>query len=109
MTGDTKATGKPVFKDIENNAGNIVLLHALSKADAFQKNTINSLLFKKWFTSNEADKLLALLKELGSFEYASNLLVLQASRCRMLLESLPQSHAKNALDDLIKTVEVRRQ
>ena len=59
MSGDTQSTGKPVFKDIENNAGNVVLLHALSKADVVQKNTINSLFFKKWFTSLEAEKLLA--------------------------------------------------
>jgi geranylgeranyl pyrophosphate synthase len=71
MAGDVQNTGKPLFKDIENNAGNIVLLHALSKADAIQKNAISSLLFKKWFTSLEAEKVVAILKELGSFEYAA--------------------------------------
>jgi geranylgeranyl pyrophosphate synthase len=108
MTGDTNATGKPAFKDIENNAGNVVLLHALSKADAIQKNTINSLLFKKWFTSLEAEKLLALLTELGSFENAVSMLNAQTKLCRSLLESLPPSHAKNALDELTRTVEVRK-
>ena len=109
MTGDTQSTGKPLFKDIENNAGNVVLLHALSKADATQKNTINSLLFKKWFTSLEADKLLAVLKELGSFEYAASILNLQTIRCRSMLESLPASHAKNALDELTRSIAVRKE
>jgi geranylgeranyl diphosphate synthase type I len=108
MSGDTRNTGKPAFKDIENNAGNVVILHALSKADAIQKNTINSLLFKKWFTSLEADKLLSLLKELGSFEHAESLLSVQTSLCRSLLEFLPPSHARNALNALIQTVEVRK-
>ena len=109
MSGDTKSTGKPLFKDIENNAGNVVLLHALSKGDAIQKNAINSLLFKKWFTSLEAEKVARLLQELGSFEYAEALLRTQTMRCRSLLGSLPQSHARNALDELIGTLEVRKE
>ncbi len=109
MSGDTQSTGKPTFKDIENNAGNVVLLHALSKADTMQKNTINSLLFKKWFTSIEAQKLLTLLEELGSFEYATSLLSSQTATCRKLLELLPASHARNALDELTRTVELRKE
>jgi len=109
MSGDTQATGKPLFKDIENNAGNVLLVHALSKADAFQKSAINSLLFKKWFTSIEVDKLLAILKELGSFEYASGLLAIQTGRCRALLESLPPSHARNALEELTRGLGVRKE
>jgi geranylgeranyl pyrophosphate synthase len=109
MMGNTASTGKPVFKDIENNAGNVVLLHALSNADVVQKNTINSLLFKKWFTSLEAEKLLALLKDLGSFEYAASLLSAQTTYCRSMLDSLPPSHARNALEELTRTVEVRKE
>ncbi len=109
MSGDTKNTGKPVFKDIENNAGNIVLLHALSKADVVQKNTINSLLFKKWFTSLEAEKLLALLNELGSFDYARALLGAQTALCRSILAHLPPSHARNAMEELLQTVEARKE
>ena len=108
MTGDTETTGKPVFKDIENNAGNVVLLHALSKANALQKNTINSLLFKKWFTSLEAAKLLSLLEELGSFEYAVSLLNAQTRLCRSLLDTLPPSHARSALEELTRSVEIRK-
>jgi geranylgeranyl pyrophosphate synthase len=108
MTGDTESTGKPVFKDIENNAGNVVLLHALSNADIVQKNAINSLLFKKWFTSLEEEKLMSILKELGSFEYASALLSSTTSHARNLLHSLPPSHARNALEELTRTVEVRK-
>jgi len=109
MAGNTESTGKPVFKDIENNAGNVVLLHALSNADIVQRNTINSLLFKKWFTSLEAEKLLGILKQLGSFQYAEALLSSKASYCRSVLQSLPPSHARNALEELTRTIEVRRE
>jgi len=109
MAGDSQNTGKPLFKDIENNAGNIVLLHALSKGDAIQKNAINSLLFKKWFTSLEAERVVGLLKELGSFDYAKALLRTQTGRCRSLLASLPPSHARNALEELLRTLEARKE
>lgn len=109
MTGNVQSTGKPVFKDIENNAGNVVLLHALSNADIVQKNMINSLLFKKWFTSMEAEKLLSVLNELGSFKYAWSLLNSQTSYCRNLLQSLPASHARNALEELTRSVEARKE
>jgi geranylgeranyl diphosphate synthase type I len=109
LRGNTLSTGKPVFKDIENNAGNVVLLHALSNADVLQKNAINSLLFKKWFTSLEAEKLLGLLNELGSFEYAYSLLGQQTALCRTLLNSLPASYARNALEELTRSVEVRKE
>jgi len=109
MTGETASTGKPLFKDIENNAGNIVLLHALSKGDAIQKNAINSLLFKKWFTSLEAEKVVSLLKELGSFDYAEALLRTQTGRCRSILGSLPPSHARNALEELLRALEARKE
>jgi geranylgeranyl pyrophosphate synthase len=108
ITGESQSTGKPMFKDIENNAGNVVILHALSNADIVQKNTINSMLFKKWFTSLEAERLLDILKELGSLEYAATLLSSKTSYCRSLLQSLPPSHARNALDELTRTVEIRR-
>jgi geranylgeranyl diphosphate synthase type I len=109
MRGNTLSTGKPVFKDIQNNAGNVVLLHALANADVLQKNAINSLLFKTWFTSLEAERLLGLLKDLGSFEYAYTLLGEQATTCRTLLKSLPPSHARNALEELVRSVEVRKE
>ena len=99
MSGDTQSTGKPVFKDIENNAGNIVLLHALSKGDAIQKNAINSLLFKKWFTSLEAEKVVHLL---GSSAPSS--MRPPCSECRPRAAGpswvSPPSHARNALGEL---------
>lgn len=109
MTGDSKTTGKPLFKDVQNNAGNVLLIHALSKADAFQKSSINSLLFKKWFTSIEVERLLSILKELGSFDYAAALLAGQIGRCRGILSSLPPSHARSALDEMTRNLDVRRE
>jgi geranylgeranyl pyrophosphate synthase len=109
LLGDTQHTGKPAFKDIENNAGNIVIVHTLAHANPMQRNVINSLLFKKWFTSIESEKLLQTLTELGSFNYASSLLHAEIAKCKAVLNLLPGSPAKDALVELIRTVEVRRE
>ena len=108
MSGDTRSMGKPRFKDIENNAGNVVLLHARSKADAIQRTDIDSFLLKKWLTSLDAARLIGIFKETGSFEYAASLLNVQTARCRGLLQLLPASHAKDALHALTRTIEIRR-
>ena len=109
MTGNAETTGKPLFKDVQNNAGNVLLIHALSKADAFQRSAINSLLFKKWFTSLEVERLLSILKELGSFDFATALLSTHTGHCKSLLESLPPSHARNALEELTRTMNIRKE
>ncbi len=109
IKGDSKTTGKPLFKDVQNNAGNVLLIHALSKADAFQKSAINSLLFKKWFTSLEVDRFILILKELGSFDYATALLEAQIARCRSILRDLPRSYARDALEELTKSLDVRKE
>jgi len=108
LAGDAKSTGKPVFKDIENNAGNIVIVHALSIATPMQKNTINSLLFKKWFTELESEKLLQTLTELDSFAHAASILNEQTARSRRLMGNLPKCPAREALELLISGIEVRR-
>jgi geranylgeranyl pyrophosphate synthase len=107
MAGSAESTGKPTFKDLENNAGNVILLHALSIADPMQKNIINSLLFKKWYSALEVERLLCLLQDLGSFDYARALLGVHVTRCRLLLEALRPSPAKSALEELVRSIEAR--
>ena len=107
ILGDTRTTGKPALKDVQNNSSNIVLTHALSKADPMQRNVISTLLFKKWFSAPEAERLRKTLRELGSFEYASALLSRQVAGSRDILQQLPESEARQTLLDLTHTLEVR--
>ncbi len=53
--------------------------------------------------------MVSLLKELGSFDYASALLRTQTGRCRSILSALPPSHARNALEELLRTLETRKE
>ncbi len=107
ILGDTSTVGKPTLKDIQNNSSNIVINHALSKADTMQRNAIASLLYKNWFSAPEAERLRKTLRELGSIEYANSLLERHATRSRELLEKLPKCEARETLLELTHTLEVR--
>ena len=73
VTGEQSKLGKPVMKDLQNNVCNIVLINALERGDAYRRNQINSMLYKKWFAVSDVRSLQSLLRELKSIEYASKL------------------------------------
>lgn len=97
VMGSKEAIGKPVFKDLQNNACNIVLVHALSTADTYQKNIILSLLYRKWFARRDIERLQNTLEDLGSARHASELAEKQLEASRDLLKVLPRSEAKEKL------------
>src|SRR2546428_11360538 len=107
ILGDTRTTGKPALKDVQNNPSNIVLTHALSKADPMQRNVISTLLFKKRFSAPEAARLRKTLRELGSFEYTSALLSGQVAGSRDILQQITESEAGQTLLDLTHSLEER--
>ncbi|MBI3116865.1 MAG: polyprenyl synthetase family protein [Thaumarchaeota archaeon] len=104
FTGQSKTTGKPIFKDMQNNACNIVLVHALAAGDVYKRNTISSMLYRKWFGISDAKKLLVTLTELGSLENATVLAEKYATRCRQLLAPLKPTPARQKLEKLTRLV-----
>jgi len=97
VMGSKRSIGKPVFKDLQNNACNIVLVHALSQADAYQKNSILSLQYRKWYAARDIAKLQEILEDLGSARHASELAERQLAVARDRLKVLPRSEAKDKL------------
>jgi geranylgeranyl pyrophosphate synthase len=108
ITGDQSQLGKPVMKDLQNNVCNIVLINALERSDAYRRNEINSMLYKKWFAVSDVRTLQSLLKELKSIEYASKLAEKYTAASRECLASLGESHAKDKLIGLTYALEMRR-
>lgn len=102
IVGNSKDTGKPPFKDIQNNASNIVLIHALSKLDVKGKKTINSLRWKKEVPESSAKKVIAMFENTGSLEYALGLASRYNAICRICLRSLPSSSVRERLDRLTR-------
>jgi len=108
VTGDQSQLGKPVMKDLQNNVCNIVLINALERGDAYRRNQINSMLYKKWFAMSDVRSLQSLLRELKSIEYASKLAEKYTAISRECLTSLKDSPVKDKLVGLTYALESRR-
>ncbi|HKT22765.1 MAG TPA: polyprenyl synthetase family protein [Nitrososphaerales archaeon] len=100
ITGSEMATGKPLLKDVQNNASNMVLIHAMEHADPYQKQALSSLMFKKWFALTEVDSLMKVLNALGSVEHSRRLEREFAGRAKGCLAALPGSEARTKLEKL---------
>lgn len=108
IVGDAQKLGKPIMKDIQNNASNIVLINAISNANPQQKNVIDSMLYSKWFTASDLQDLIGVLKTLGSIEYATSMLSSYAEKSRRCLQLLPDNAAKVKLEKLTYALESRK-
>lgn len=100
ITGNEEDTGKPLLKDLQNNATNLVLVYALAKADPYQKQAIHSLLYKKWYAIPEVQKLVRTLESLSAVDSAVALERRYAAKAKEALRALPDSKAKETLEGL---------
>lgn len=107
VSGDSAQLGKPIMKDLQNNACNIVLINALEKADPYKQNLINSMLYKKWFGFSDVRHLLRILTELKSINYASKLAEKYTNSSRDCLKVLRESSTKDKLVSLTYMLETR--
>ena len=108
VTGRTEEMGKPMFKDLQNNTSNIVLIHALSHGDHVKKSAIRTMMAKSAYGVVDAEGLQGILDDLGSVEYASDQCAKHASIARTNLSALPVSESKRTLEKLTYWLEQRR-
>jgi geranylgeranyl pyrophosphate synthase len=108
ITGDASQLGKPVLKDLQNNVCNIVLINALETGDAYRKNQLSSMIYKKWFAISDVRSLQSLLKELKSIDYSSKLAEKYTAASRDCLNQLGDSNVKEKLVALTHALETRR-
>jgi geranylgeranyl pyrophosphate synthase len=108
ITGATQEIGKPMLMDMQNNAGNIVLIHALANADPRKRNEIRGLMAKSEYGMADALEVQGILDDMGSVEFASKSCLKHASIARECLKSLPDTRAKQVLEELTRWLEGRR-
>lgn len=108
ITGTAEITGKPMLMDMQNNAGNIVLIHAITHAEPRKKNEIRRLMARSEYGLADALEVQGILDDLGSVEFASKSCLKHASLARELLKSLPSTPARQALEELTRWLEGRR-
>ncbi len=108
IAGNTSAIGKPILKDLQNNASNLVIIYALSRASHYQKQVIESMLWRKWFAMPDLKRLTLTLEELGSFVHSNEVAHQYAETARRTLRFLPPSEARDKLRRYSYGLEARR-
>ena len=108
LTGSSDEMGKPMLKDLQNNASNIVIIHALANADARTGSTLRSAMARTAFGVGDLVELLGILDDLGSVQYAAELSRKHAALARSKLKSLPGGEPRRTLELITEWLEARR-
>ena len=108
LTGSSDQMGKPMLKDLQNNASNIVVIHALAHADARTGNILRSAMAKSAYGLSDLVELLGIFDDLGSVEYAAKLSTEHAATARAKLKSLPPGPPRRTLELVTEWLEARR-
>lgn len=108
IVGESTSTGKPALKDLQNDANNIVIMHALANAPPHKRNLINSMMWKESYGIADLASLREVFDEVGSLGYAQELSARHASLARARLGKLKENGATQRLKELTQVLEVRR-
>ncbi len=108
LTGSTDEMGKPMLKDLQNNASNIVVIHALAHADARTGSALRSTMARSAYGVVDVVELLGIFDDLGSVQYATELCRKHAAIARSRLKNLPAGEPKRILEMITRWLEVRR-
>ena len=108
LTGSSDEMGKPMLKDLQNNASNIVVIHALAHADSRTGSSLRSTMARSVFGLGDVTDLLAIFDDLGSVQYATELSQRHAALARSRLRSLPRGEARRTLESITEWLEARR-
>jgi geranylgeranyl pyrophosphate synthase len=108
LTGSSDEMGKPMLMDLQNNASNIVVIHALSHADTKTGNLLRSAIARSAFGMGDVDELLGVFDDLGSVQYAAEMSKKHAALARSRLKALPLGEARRTLESITEWLEGRR-
>ncbi len=108
LTGSSDEMGKPMLKDLQNNASNIVVIHALANADAKTNSTLRSAMARSAYGLGDLVELLGIFDDLGSVQYAVELSKKHATLARSKLRGLPAGGPKRTLEMITEWLEGRR-
>ena len=108
MTGSVKEMGKPMMKDLQNNASNVVIIHAMAHADQKTRGVLRSAMKKNVYGLADIDEILSIFDDLGSVEYATKLGKKHAAMARARLKRLPEGKPKETLEQITYWLEARR-
>jgi geranylgeranyl pyrophosphate synthase len=108
LTGDSEEMGKPMLKDLQNNATNIVVIHSLAHADARTGSALRSAMARSAFGLGDAEALRKIFNDLGSISYAADLSRKHGALARAKLAGLPKGRPKEILEGITGWLVARR-
>lgn len=93
--------GKPLGIDIQEKKMTLPLIVALRESPRLKRRRILKIVKKDTKSSEDIDRVTSFVDEYGGIDYAENKMKSLAGQAYDLLEPLPASVAKNAMQDLI--------
>lgn len=93
--------GKPLGIDIKEKKMTLPLIHALRQATATERRGILRIMRSDRKSPEELDTVLSFVRTSGGLDYAREEMNRHAALAREELKALPESEARNALDQLV--------
>ncbi len=97
-----KDVGKPLGIDLQEKKMTLPLIHALEKADRSTKRSVMRIVRKKKKSREDVETVAAFVAEHGGIEYAHDTMMSHAETALNILETLPETEAREALADLVR-------
>ncbi len=97
LVGDETKLGKPIGSDIREGKGTVIVCHALTQANASQRETLAAVLGNHEASDDDVRRAMGLLRDLGGVEYTNDLAKRAIERATPHLDVLPPSSYKDLL------------
>jgi len=97
-----KDVGKPLGIDLQEKKMTLPLIYALTKADRSEKKRIMKVVRKKKKSREDVEKVGAFVQSHGGIAYAKSTMMKHADNALEILNTLPESDARNALANLVR-------
>jgi len=100
MSSEKKILGKDIGNDIRNGKKTLIAVHCLNNASKYDKKLLERIFGNLKATDKEVKQVFELFKKVGSIEYAKNTAIKYCEKAKKAIEILPDSHAKEILNEL---------
>jgi geranylgeranyl diphosphate synthase type I len=102
VTADENKLGKPIGSDLREGKKTLIIIHALKNANSTQRELITKVLGNHNATKKDIERIILILKEVGSIDYAIKKAERYTKNSLSQLDIFTDSYAKSELQTLVK-------
>lgn len=99
-SADSEALGKKVGADLREGKLTLPVIHTLAQTDPGDRQWIVKLIEARTFTSDEFDRLIAVMKDHGGIDYTRQCAVEHVQKAKSVLELFPNGKPLEVLSDI---------